>query len=306
MWEVNYRQPVYDAGYKWVDVDIRPDWYRPDAEIPPTRVLVRSDFGAGRSDFAAWDPTGRTLLEHQHWHPDPEVPVHMKTLSGPDASRLYLKFSNLGDDEGKMLDFANRYGYLGLSFLSVLLPGESYPMLTYAELLGDWRNEVNNMRFAVKLWTAYCRSDESALAEWVKWSKSGKRVYLVEDFGPGVGGRYGRHLLASSAYNKQVFAKLAVGDVVDAAPLAVVYLINRAIADSTRSRLDFGRYPALSYTSVPETLLAAMWLQFAREVLEGGRVHECEICGMPVAGKRSRRFCSDSCRQRNHRRKSAT
>jgi hypothetical protein len=57
----------------------------------------------------------------------------------------------------------------------------------------------------------------------------------------------------------------------------------------------------------PKTLLGAAWLQLARAIDSGAVPFRCQYqgCGRPFVPRRNdATFCSDRCRQANHRRKS--
>ncbi len=59
---------------------------------------------------------------------------------------------------------------------------------------------------------------------------------------------------------------------------------------------------------VPNDLLGAMWLQFARAVAGNRRYRQCDACGLwfevsPEQNRTNRRFCSTACRSKFYRRK---
>ncbi len=72
------------------------------------------------------------------------------------------------------------------------------------------------------------------------------------------------------------------------------------------------RQPRLRFRSVPKTLLAALWVQFAMAVEGDRQYHQCDQCGLwfEVAGERrvganekreGAKFCSNACRFRAYR-----
>ena len=75
------------------------------------------------------------------------------------------------------------------------------------------------------------------------------------------------------------------------------------------TRLVFaGSKPRLNVVMEPQSLLGALWLQFAAAVDAGKSFAKCPRCGVPfevsreIYGKRrSARFCSDRCRVAHYR-----
>src|SRR5262249_29769217 len=98
-------------------------------------------------------------------------------------------------------------------------------------------------------------------------------------------------------------------DVVAPALVFLARLINQELQGtiSTKAVPDFEK-AAISSQFVPESLLSAMWYQFADGIEKGLRYRACKVCGAwfalaPGVARKNRVFCSDACKSRDYREK---
>lgn len=86
-------------------------------------------------------------------------------------------------------------------------------------------------------------------------------------------------------------------------------LVNESLRGHVSPRLLREEDGRLTLSYVPDTLLAALWLQLARAIDGDRRYRPCPVCGrfielsLEKTGKRAdTRYCSSACRQRHWRR----
>jgi hypothetical protein len=197
---------------------------------------------------------------------------------GPELHRIFADLEPTGN---AVLEFANRYGPLRerLDHCAMTL----------------WAQQIAQMRRMVALKTALDKSDWPAIRE------------NLEPF-------YAHDLPAA----REIAAKIKAGkrlpepDLANAAGLMLACFADKATIRPTWD--SAGQRVTLAVQ--PSDLLEALWLQFARSVLDQQQYRRCEVCGRWYPGtedpdkkrKRStirsdRRVCSDSCRVKAYARR---
>jgi hypothetical protein len=163
------------------------------------------------------------------------------------------------------------------------------------------------MRVLVELWDTLRSEDDLArsdsLAKVIRWDDDG-----VQYVGP-----WGSHLIADRRMNPETLATFKPDDLIAPAWRFLHTAINAELKKHPLRALIAGQDTARLYLT-PESLLGAMWYQFAAAVAQGKQFRRCEHCGkwfdpgqdFHESGRRVRadaRFCGGPCRSRNYQSK---
>jgi hypothetical protein len=227
-----------------------------------------------------------------------------------------------------MLEFAGKYGTLG--FPEPVTEGPGGGPILWAEPQSLWANELLAIRHLYETWHASSvleqrrwfhsstvRGAYRLLEERIRWGQDNAVVYHVKV--PAAGSLTkapgGPCTLCFETQDEETHlwrlieppipprrrGRLArgfrTGDVVEPAR----YFISREINERLRGHVDFTLWPFAGgpIRYVPDSLLAAIYVQFALEV--SGRLgtqRECQHCHNPFfPNRRDQRFCSKQCRE---------
>jgi hypothetical protein len=278
-----FRWRVTASGYRWGDVRVAP-LDGGEGEPEPTRVLTDGVAVGQPAEWLVYSPL--------------------------TVGDLFLEFAATPATDDGIIAFANKRGTL---FESVAVIGRKGPggkdlHLGLAEPRGHWLRAIKDMHRAVNLWRLASARDAASLARLLTW-KAGRRyaawVYR-EDRPPGGG-------FFSVAIRPATGIPNEPGDIVSPARLLIQRWINENLSKHASPRLlwstDTGKQVI---RIVPNNLLGALWLQFARAVAGEASYRQCRACGKWITisteehGHRKHRvFCSAACRQRDHRAKVA-
>jgi hypothetical protein len=215
-----------------------------------------------------------------------------------DHPGLFLHFADTEATPEGILQFANRYGLLGVG------PRPRGLFLT-PEPLKFWVEQIQEMRRAVELYNAL--RGGKGLDRLIRWESDDERgevsVYYT--------GKPDRpELIASSRMVVDVFESFPHGDKIRPARCFLQSVVRKNMAAPVglvelRLLHDRDWHPAL--IGVPRNLLGALWLQFS-EVYAGKELRRCLECKEWFAvrgrGPRTRsdvQFCSVACRNRAYR-----
>jgi len=193
---------------------------------------------------------------------------------------LFREFANINASEAAVRSFASMFGLLE-SDCNVELRSEKGPVPAHGETLVFWKTEIQRLKLAVDLCDAYMTGDRRNLVDPIvklanKRSRFGLRPGLHPDD----------------------------GDVAIAAVQAIEELVDQNVAGRVKARfLSQGSSPLPNLSLQPQSLLGAIWLQFAAAFEAHKTFANCQLCQAPFeisvaqTGKRSdARFCSDRCR----------
>lgn len=270
---------VPKAGFQWCDagyVDVDPDF---DGDV--VRVA------------------GYLLRTDRYLIPADQFPVEDKTYElFTEHPGLFRTFASLRATENEILNFGNKFGWLG--FPTIIVDAENLPEREesdddpiweevlegwhiyqrdgsrphpefYGESLGQWTARIGEMRDAIRIW------------EPLRAKK------------PNRSNRPERHSSTSD----------------DVAPGWTLLrgVVNFHLRYRGAPQLTDGRSgPQLQFQT--SKLLESLWLQFARAV-EGDKDYDrCPRCGNyfeigPSAGRKGKVYCSDACRMAAHRKRKA-
>jgi hypothetical protein len=238
---------------------------------------------------------------------------HMVRRYSPlrNAPALFRTFIDLEPTQEAVLAFANEYGLLGdpvASFVALPATGTSAGGLAFdiaagvdryigiGEQLCGWERQIMEMRELVELWDA--ATSESALMEQrIVWHPDRVEYRNARTWA----------LIAGSMTEPELFARFRRGERVRPALMYLQKRVNEKISEHTTARLLWDpEGTLLRLHVVPRSLVAALWLQFARAIEGQRRYLTCVQCRRwmeisPDVRRSDARFCSGTCRTRAHR-----
>jgi len=231
------------------------------------------------------------------------------------ATGLFRDFSQLERTEDAFRGFANKYGMLGAGS-SLVIPTSS-PQFAVAStgitrqgkkkgeplVLGEsfdfWAEQVSAMNRAVQLWAALSSATpQDKLRNFIEWRDEGSVIY--------------RHsgeaweLIATKFHHPELLPRLQYPDLLQPAWYQLQNLVNQQLEKlASCPQLLWERTKLLLFIR-PQSLIAAMWLQFALAIDGERQYRRCEGCGrwFEIGGGRMRtdsQTCGQTCRQRKHR-----
>jgi hypothetical protein len=242
-------------------------------------------------------------------------PLKFNPHSPNDRTRkLFLDFVALVPTRENILSFATKCGELGVGE-HVHLPWEGKETVFLGEPLRRWGMEVRLMQRAVELWNALRDGDRSFLNTCFRLKVDGDIIARYErKYADGFAGRVvwarnrmGRKkskdpLTDAAVFTLQDMIRERLPSNVSANFLYITYFESKS--DDGPVRLPLG------LRIVPDNLLGALWLQFAREVDVATEYRRCAVCAkrfdISLEGFRINRMtCSSACRQKQFRERRA-
>jgi hypothetical protein len=223
------------------------------------------------------------------------------------------------------LAFANKYGNLGCSSIrwEVLpAPGISASPPRLVETKEDWKIVVVWLREALRVWDMARDADEDGLAEVIRWKKGGVARYrpprsVLKELGerdwPGKPQVKGYDIIGSAPGAADLRRRIPRGDLIRPATLFVHQLIHGHLWGEVGPQLVWdGKRNRTVRQDTPRSLLGAIYLGFAQEVMSLRKPAKCRVCGRwfelsPVPGRSYRQTrsdratCSTACRCKAYR-----
>lgn len=185
---------------------------------------------------------------------------------------LFRLFAKLVPEPPQVLQFANRYGWMGMpNFLR-----EDGPVTRFlqGESLHRWSYEIRGMRIAVEVWDYLKRSNVKVLRRLFHHDAQNKAILFESDGG--------RHVLAN-AKDQDPALYWAVNKKAEwIARAFLVLTITRKLCGATSHKLGLDIDRQFTYYSGPDTLLSGLWLQFYQSLIGERGIQECLYCGKPV------------------------
>lgn len=239
---------------------------------------------------------------------------------------LFQTFASVDPNTVGIQQFADRYGLLGgkytvgVKFITVgprmveLYSNRRPDVLathiryddnyTDGEPLIAWMRQILIMKHAVEVWSLLNRRDEAGLREYVRWHH--KTFTLVD---PETGKKL-THGHAMFTFEDAVGEnKLVQGETLRPARVLLADLINNNLKGQvTPLTLCHVGLQKTTLRFVPESLLGALWLQFAQAVDKSHAYKQCEACGKwfdisnGFGARADKKTCSSTCRKRLSRR----
>jgi len=230
-----------------------------------------------------------------------------------DQTGLFRILADVKLTPAGILDFANRYGWLGhtrvavhdpnprLSDQSATAPGETWMA---------WVDAIASLRLAVRLWEMARKGDAEGLAPYVHWADDDV-VYCFSDpqwmhANPTQPLPPGERCWTMDRRWEDSNLNLRPGDRIVPARCAVQFEMNQHLSATTARLLWNRKHTQQELCFAPPHLMAAVWLQFAQAVDGNKGYRNCQQCGRwfelsPQAGRADKRFCRDACRSRASR-----
>lgn len=247
-----------------------------------------------------------------------------------DSPTLYREFASLAFTDEAILEFANKYGWLGVAEtfftprnMPELVPGLPPATFVHGEGRNIWHNEISEMDFLVRLWDLKSAGSVEQLSKFLTWDFDRGAVRLeggmankrlVDSSDPMVIRRieapsvvedlpvklFGSLIADATAVNPHLYEQWVPGDPVGPITLHVANRVNDRLGDHVSPRLLLNpSNQALGYV-VPRNLLGAMWLEFYLDIIGKLNVRRCAVCGedMEVSEARSTKTMHDRCARR--------
>jgi hypothetical protein len=283
---------VAEGGYRWLDS-------RPGFEPHQKRQPFLTD---GR-------PIGSGGLRMMQYLPLAAFPGLFRVFADTEHSHDGIKA------------FADRFGPLG-GDLAKQIPLYDQPnaegvAVGTGEALGAWSHEILMMRFAIDIWEAARNGDVGRLERVIFWKEDGSGVQilshpeLAQGQLPQAPARVERAWIAGTHLGDDMLGRFVRGDLVKPALHYVQSTINRQLEGRASPRLlwDAGR-ERLGLYIVPDGLVGALWLQFARAVERDSQFRQCAECGIwfelaPGTARADKLYCSTPCRTKAYRKRQA-
>jgi hypothetical protein len=183
--------------------------------------------------------------------------------------------------------------------------------------LAAWNRQILIMRFAIDVWEAARSGDIGRLEQVIFWEKDGSGVRIMSHPELPAGQLPEPPALvecawiASTHLGDEVLDRFVRGDLVKPALHYVQSVINKQLQGRASPRLlwDANR-ERLGLYIVPEGLVGAIWLQFARAVERDSQFRQCAECGIwfelaPGTARSDKLYCSTPCRTKAYRKRQA-
>ena len=209
------------------------------------------------------------------------------------SAGLFIKLAQLKPEQDQILEFANQYGMLtGGVWLD--LDGVD----VYGEPLELWTAAIADLSVAHGLWDLLKSGATSKLGQYIKWRDASGVRFAYAD-------RRGGRWIATRETNLDLLQTFRPGDLIGPAWHQLQYMVNEKLEGAVSARLLWNSsHTRLGLYQVPNDLISALWLQFAR-ALDGDREYvQCEECrnwfevSSPDGGRKDKRFCGTACRAR--------
>jgi hypothetical protein len=289
---LQFRWEVAEDGYRWLES-------HPVDRSEATRDLFLTHgrpIGAGGFRMMRYDP--------------------LAAFSG-----LFRLFGDTEPSCDGIKAFADRFGPLGRTIeKQILLYDQSnvtgVPLGT-GEPLRAWSDEILMMRYAIDIWEAARDGDVGRLERVIHWSPDGSGVEIAGHPDvprgqlPGAPARVERAWIASAHLGDAMVGRFVPGDLVRPALHYVQSTINAKLEGRASPRLLWdAKRERLNLYIVPDGLIGALWLQFARALERDSRFRQCAECGIwfelaPGTARADKLYCSTPCRTKAYRKRQA-
>jgi hypothetical protein len=289
---LQFQWRVAKGGYRWLDA--RPAF---EPQQPRQRFLT---------DARPFGAEGFRVLQYQP----------LAAFPG-----LFRVFADTDTNEDGIKAFADRFGPLGGNIereipLSDQRNVKGVPLGT-GEPLTAWRQEILMMLLAVDLWEAARNGDVERLGRVIFWTEDGSGVQMLTHPElpagqlPDPPARVERAWIAGTHLGDDVLGRFVRGDLVRPALHYVQSKINAKLQGRASPRLLWDtKRERLGLYIVPDGLIGALWLQFARAVERDSGFRQCAECGVwfelaPGTARADKLYCSTPCRTKAYRKRQA-
>ncbi|MFC1628424.1 hypothetical protein ACFL3H_04865 [Gemmatimonadota bacterium] len=235
-----------------------------------------------------------------------------------EETALFRTFADTKVTREGILEFADKYGSLGGDVRRIVLrvsktstskrDRQSRP--DKAEPFSVWIQEIAAMKRAVELWDMLRESEEDELSRYIVWDGEDELPYYdshpdsIDSETPREGNMAHRITLHGKTRRRN-WQYFQTGDLIQPAWNQLSKEINRGIEDRVLPALLWdSSYSRMILMLEPNSLIGAMWLQFAHAVSGEQEYRRCLTCDKWIAinSQQSRmKYCSGKCRQKSYR-----
>ena len=237
-----------------------------------------------------------------HWY----YPLHQHT-------GLFRHFAGIEISKDSIQKFANTYGLLGGNLSkSILLPLKDSVQippgkgrkpkrrgtLGIGETARSWVDEISEMRRALMFWDLVAAKDRKRLSQHVHWVRPDAVRIDFES---------GSSWIATPEIRSYRLDQIPKGDVIRPTLFYIQEIINKHVEGRVSPRLLWDtQRQQMSMHIVPNSLIGALWLQFARAVDGEKKYERCLECKTWFevsleAARTNRKYCKDACRFKAYR-----
>ena len=234
---------------------------------------------------------------------------------------LFRVFAETEPSHEGIKAFADRFGPLGGDIAKQIplydQPNAKGVPVGTGEPLAAWSNEILTMRYAIDIWEAARNGDVDRLERVIHWTEDGSGVQILSHPSCRAGscprprpvwsGRGSPALILAMTCSR----RFVPGDLVKPALHYVQSTINEKLEGRASPRLLWdAKRERLGLYIVPDGLIGALWLQFARAVERDSRFRQCAECGIwfelaPGTARADKLYCSTPCRTKAYRKRQA-
>jgi hypothetical protein len=235
-----------------------------------------------------------------------------------ECKTLFDDFSRI-DSPDKIVEFANRFGWLGLSFPS---PGyrnrfdarRGVPDDDDAlgEQITDWQTHINEMKVVLAVLDLVNANNSEGLSKFIQWDANGvirlscringDQVTGCKErpkWGPNrrPGDAWRQEVIVASHQGQQYLPLWKRGESLGPAKVFLSMTVDRALRNQVSPRLVLDPSGSLRPYIYPSSLLAAIWLQVYRHAICETKIRRCEICHarMDVTDNRTHKRVHENC-----------
>ena len=289
---LQFHRRVAEDGYHWVDSD---PVVEPEQHLQPFLTDGR--------------PIGASGYRVREYLPLAEFPG------------LFRVFAEIEPSHDGIKAFADRFGPLGGDIAKQIplydQPNAQGTPMGLGEPLAAWTNEILMMRFAIDIWDAARNGDVDRLERVIFWTEDGRGVQILSHPElpkgqlPEPPARVERAWIAGTHLGDGVLERFVPGDLVKPALHYVQSTINEKLEGRASPQLLWdAKRERLGLYIVPDGLIGALWLQFARAVERDSRFRQCAECAIwfelaPGTARADKLYCSTPCRTKAYRKRQA-
>jgi hypothetical protein len=240
-----------------------------------------------------------------------------------EAVSLYRALASVPPSADGVLEFARRYGRLGIVECGTLPDGSTRDV----EPLRQWRRVIALLGEAIRLWDLAAAGSRAGLAKVILWKKasvcykpSPQLSRRLHDLHRSPQDRVTFEALhqitapwqvrRSKAGSLEAVSPFKPGDVIEPAKCLVLKIVNEYLGLSCQPGLLWSRGKDGSYKPVmchyPHNLLGVIFLQFSTAILSDKVSRTCAVCGRAfelttLASRSDRLLCSNRCKVKSYR-----
>lgn len=257
-------------------------------------VSCEIDYAEADADWRA-EP-GWYLVEPESAEPGVVV-VNQPTTPLVEHTGLFRTLASLEPTPAGIQPFASAHGFLRTPSRITEASGNRY-----GESLEAWTAEISAMRVAVELWDAVSRCDSHEV------QKRLATLVAARDVPERDNQRGADHLVAaSSADGRDGAMSFSQLTTIESANRALRVMVNERLRSEVCAEVALDpKRTSPKLALVPQSLIGALWLQFADAMVARKAYRQCERCSVwfqltaKMAAK-GKMFCGGSCRMRDYR-----